>query len=85
MDCEMDTRLPLPAFASIADACKLTGISRSRIYELLADGQVKARKMGVRTLIDVGSIVAYVNTLPEPDIRPRAPRIHPLGIASGCG
>jgi len=37
---------------------------RSRVYELLARGVLKARKDGRKTLVLADSLVAYVGSLP---------------------
>jgi hypothetical protein len=60
----MDTdRLPLTA--SIADTVTLSGISRSRLYELIAAGEIDARKAGSKTLVVTESVVRWLDTLPE--------------------
>lgn len=40
-----------PISVRIATAVKLTGISRSVLYELMAEGAIETRKMGQSTLI----------------------------------
>jgi hypothetical protein len=42
---------PMPAARSVAGFAKHHGLSRSRIYELIGQGAVTARKCGARTLI----------------------------------
>ena len=53
-----------PAFATLTDWQRLSGISRSRTYELLAAGQLRAVKLGGRTLIDVEAGLAWMRGLP---------------------
>ncbi|MEZ5919211.1 MAG: helix-turn-helix domain-containing protein [Alphaproteobacteria bacterium] len=36
---------------SIEDACKITGIGRTKIYQAINAGRLKARKLGKRTII----------------------------------
>ena len=53
---------------SISDAVKTSGLSRARLYELIAVGAVDARKAGVRTLVVTASLVAYLEGLPKTKI-----------------
>lgn len=55
---------PYPAFATIAGWQRLSGMSRSRTYELLAAGDLKAIKLRSRTLVDVEAGLAWMRTLP---------------------
>ena len=52
-------------FSTIRDWTKLTGVSRSLTYELLADGKLRAVKLGNRTLIRLPEALAYLDSLPE--------------------
>ncbi len=67
-----------PDFVSIPTWVKRTGISRSKTYELLAAGELSARKVGRRTLIDLRAGLAWLDAQPVPKIsmpfakRPRA-------------
>lgn len=49
---------PLPAFL------KLAGIGRTKAYEEIAAGRLKARKMGSRTVILAADARAWLETLP---------------------
>lgn len=40
-----------PLARTIPDACKLLSLSRTTIYQLIADGQIRSFKVGSRTLI----------------------------------
>lgn len=42
---------------------RLGGISRSMVYELLAQGEIEGVKVGRRRMVTVDSMVAYVNRL----------------------
>jgi hypothetical protein len=69
--------LPSPAYCSIADWVQISGVSRSVTYELLSAGKIEAVKLGVKTLIDVRSGLAYLRSLPRAEIstgRNRRPR-----------
>ena len=45
----------------IPDACRMTGIGRSKLYELIAAGEVEIVKIGAMTLIPVDSLRALVS------------------------
>jgi excisionase family DNA binding protein len=51
-----------------AEAGRAIGVSRSRIYELLAQGELTARKLGGATLILRSELERYVARLPKADI-----------------
>jgi excisionase family DNA binding protein len=46
---------------TIAEACHAIGISRSKLYELIGEGQVQARKIGSRTIIPADSLQKLVS------------------------
>jgi excisionase family DNA binding protein len=45
-----------PLTVRIRDACRLTGIGRSKLYELIAAGEVEVVKVGAITLVPVSSL-----------------------------
>ena len=49
---------------SVTDACRVAGIGRTKIYEAIADGQLKARKFGKRTLILRADLRDFLARLP---------------------
>ena len=49
---------------TIEDAVKTSGLARSRLYILLAEGKIEARKAGRRTLIVGDSLRRYLESLP---------------------
>ena len=54
-------RLPLePLSVRIPVAVQLTGIGRSKLYELIADGRLATVKIGASTLITVASLKALI-------------------------
>lgn len=57
-------------YLSICEAAAQLGISRSRIYELLRDGELSARKLGRRTLISREAVTAFLAGLPVASYRP---------------
>jgi excisionase family DNA binding protein len=40
----------------IKEACRITGIGRSKLYELIAEGEIDIVKIGTMTLIPVDSL-----------------------------
>jgi len=52
---------PAPKLAySVDQACQAIAISRSKLYELIADGRIRALKIGARTLIPAESLHALI-------------------------
>ncbi len=49
-----------PITLRIADACRITGIGRSKFYELIKAGQIEVIKVGAITLVPVTSIRALL-------------------------
>jgi excisionase family DNA binding protein len=49
---------------SPSDAAKVIGVSRSTLFNLLARGDLKARKLGTRTLITTAELERYLAELP---------------------
>lgn len=54
-----------PIVLGVKDAANFIGLSRSRVYELIADNQIEARKLGARTVVPVASLRAYVEAAPR--------------------
>nr|WP_139139185.1 helix-turn-helix domain-containing protein [Sphingobium phenoxybenzoativorans] len=52
-----------PITVRIPDACRIIGIGRSKLYELIAEGQVDVIKLGAVTLIPVASLKALIDRL----------------------
>jgi excisionase family DNA binding protein len=53
-----------PIAVTIPDAVKMSGLSRTSIYEALKRGDITARKAGRRTLISFADLEAYLASLP---------------------
>jgi excisionase family DNA binding protein len=62
MEHYMDPILPL--LMSVSDACKTIGVSRSKIYELIAAGDLTVRKLGRKSLIAREELVLFAARLP---------------------
>jgi excisionase family DNA binding protein len=55
------TDVPLqPLTVRIRDACRMTGIGRSKLYELIADGEIEILKVGAITLVPVAGLQAFL-------------------------
>jgi hypothetical protein len=63
-----------PIRASITRWCDLTGMGRSATYEALGRGDLRAVKVGTRTLIDVPHGLRWLESLPPARIRPHGAR-----------
>lgn len=52
----MNLQNPTPIAYSIADACRVSSIGKTRLYQLINEGKLEARKLGKRTLIPAESL-----------------------------
>jgi hypothetical protein len=64
------TETSAPVFVTIPRWCEHTAMSRSSTYAALARGDLRAKKVGTRTIIDFKSGLAWINGLPDARIRP---------------
>ena len=60
---------------TLAETARLTGLSRSELYRLLATGRLRAVKANRRTLVLWDSVLAYLDSLPSATFR--GPRSRP--------
>jgi excisionase family DNA binding protein len=49
---------------TLDEACRFTGLGRTKLYEEINAGHIKAVKAGRRTLIPIASIIAWIESLP---------------------
>jgi excisionase family DNA binding protein len=49
---------------SVAEVCNATNLGRTKIYEAIAEGRLKARKYGKRTLVLMDDLRAFLSALP---------------------
>ena len=49
-----------PITVRVREACRLTGIGRSKLYELIAAGEIKIIKVGTITLVPVVSLTRFL-------------------------
>jgi hypothetical protein len=61
--------MPNPKFAPLPQWCAISGMSRTGSYNALGRGDLKAIKVGSRTLIDVDAGLAWLRSLPPARVR----------------
>ncbi len=61
--------MPNPKFAPLPQWCVISGMSRTATYNALGRGDLKAIKVGSRTLLDVDAGLAWLRSLPSAQIR----------------
>ena len=66
---------------SINDACKAIPCGRTKIYQMIADGRLEAKKLDGKTIIMRGSIVRLVEVLPDAGLA-KPPKDEPAGEAA---
>jgi excisionase family DNA binding protein len=54
-----------PIAVTIAEAVRVSGVSRTSLYEALKRGDLTARKAGRRTLISFAELQVFLAGLPE--------------------
>ena len=54
-----------PILVPVTEAARLLSLGRTRIYELIGDGSLEARKLGKLTMVTTASIQRFVNGLPR--------------------
>lgn len=55
-----DAHQPMPITVRIREACRLTGIGRSKLYQLIAAGEIETIKVGTITLVPVNSLTRFL-------------------------
>jgi excisionase family DNA binding protein len=55
-----DTHLE-PLAYSIKEACRVSSLGRTRLYQLIGEGKLETRKIGKRTLIPAASLRALIS------------------------
>jgi excisionase family DNA binding protein len=49
---------------SVAEACAVAGIGRTKFYEAIANGSLRARKFGKRTIVLRSDLQDFLSELP---------------------
>lgn len=63
------TPLEIRPLMSVRDTSKFTGLSQATIWRMLNKGQITAKKLGHRTLVEGDSIRAFVDSAPKAEYR----------------
>ena len=63
---------------SIAEACAMAGIGKTKIYQAISDGNLKARKFGKRRIILRDDLRAFLAALPTAAPATRPPSMRSL-------
>ena len=61
--------IPEPKYAPIPNWCGISGMSRTGTYNALGRGDLKAIKLGNRTLVDVEVGLAWLRAQPAAQVR----------------
>jgi excisionase family DNA binding protein len=54
-----EAQLLMPITVRVREACRVTGIGRSKLYELIAAGEIEIIKVGRITLVPVASLTSF--------------------------
>lgn len=60
----------LPEAVPLSRATSIFGLSRSTLYRLAGEGRIRFVKVGRSTLVDAGTVRAFLASLPAAVIRP---------------
>jgi hypothetical protein len=74
-----------PAFATEPTWRAISGMSRTRTYIELAAGNLRAKKLGKRLLIDVPHGLAFLAALPDAKFKTSSPTDQHLAPATDAG
>lgn len=69
MSTTADDEIAQPLMVSIAEARRISGLSRSELYRRLASGHIRAVKAGTRTLIPFDGLLEHLKALPPAEFR----------------
>lgn len=56
-----------PLLVSITESCRLLGVGRTKLYELIASGELQLRKIGRKSLIAMSDLQRWAERLPAID------------------
>ena len=54
-----------PEGLTLVEACAISGIGRTKLYEAIAQRKLKARKWGSRTIVLRSDLLQFLAALPE--------------------
>jgi len=58
---DRDQGPPFPITVRVREACRLTGIGRSKLYELMSAGEIETVKVGTITLIPTAALQRFLD------------------------
>ncbi len=67
----MTDRRHQPITVRIPEACRMTGIGRSKLYELISEGEIPIIKVGSMTLVPVSGLNSFLAAQAEQSPRSR--------------
>ncbi len=56
---------PEPIAVSVSEACRLIGIGRTKFYEAVAHNQIRTRKVGTKTVVEMAELRRFIASLPS--------------------
>lgn len=59
----------VPRLYSVAEACELLSIGRTKLYDLLNQNLLKAVKIGRNTVFRPSDITNFINSLPDYEVK----------------
>ena len=68
-------------WAPIDKWCAISGFGKTKTYEHLALGHLRAKKMGKRTLVHIPSGLAFIESLPDAEMTTGLSRRRQVGAA----
>ena len=75
----MEQPQPLAQMAfTVPAACKAAGVGRSKLYEAIASGALRARKNGAKNLILREDLQSWLQSLPTERPAAPSPKRHPV-------
>lgn len=60
---------PLPITVRVPEACRITGIGRSKLYALIKAGDIPTIKVGSMTLVPVKGLEGFLERCGQEEIR----------------
>ncbi len=62
----------MPLYATLQETCRRFGCGMSKLYEIIGEGKIEAKKWGKRVLVNQASAREYFDALPPAPIKPSA-------------
>ncbi len=72
-----------PVMVTVPEACRMFGVGRTKMWQLIMSKGIESRKLGQRTLLSVASIETLFETLPSGADREQHVKVTRLGRPRG--